>query len=335
MCKLLLLLPLILSAHSTIDAAELLQKKGRQLFVSLTPQEAKWADPGSRITLLDQGSEVSRGQITRKSKSGRKIEIQISGNPERFVIGNIYWLAALESDGSLRLWDGSDADVAWVNDSAEFKVPSDFNPLLTLTLGGGHRIYHQDDEILAKDKDDNLLSQGKFLDLIQPENSVELRSYLNFFKAFSLGVIYHVDDAKLKINEQSVPISLQELSASLLVGPRFGMARFYALYNQVINSKSLKRIRAPTLVSDPSRKQDYEVEVKQTGREIGLGMQLFWEHVGLFAEAVQSYDRSFTLSIGRKGESAGLLEGADDDSQFRATSKTSYQAWQMGLTLEF
>ncbi len=335
MRKLLLLWPLILSPLSSVDAAELLQKKGRLLFVSLTPEEAQSADPGSRITLLDQGSEVSRGQITRKSKSGRKVEIQISGNPERFVIGNIYRLAALESDGSLRLWDGSDADVAWVKDTADFKVQSDFNPLLTLTLGTGFRNYHKDDEILAKDKDDKLLSQGKFLDLIQQGKSFELRSYVNFFPAFSLGVIYHLDDTKLKINEQLVPMSLQELSGSLRVGPRFGMARFYAIYNQLIMSRSLTSIRAPTLVSDPSQEQEYEVEVKQAGREFGLGMQLFWGHVGLFAEAVQSYDRSFTMSIGRKAESAGLVEDLDDDAQFLATSKPSYQSWQLGLTLEF
>lgn len=242
-----------------------------------------------------------------------------------------------EKDESLRLWDGSDPDVAWVDENTLPPQPrkAAYQPWLSFGLGAGHRLFKDDTLLSQKDSQDQTLSEGRFLDLIEPGNSFEFRTFLHLFSYLSLGALYHVDEGRFKINNQSVAINPQELSGSIQVGPRFGSIRLYGFYNHIISSRSTGSIHAPTLVSDRTVQQTYELEIKQKGGEAGLGTQIRWGHVGVFAEAIQSAQRRFELNIQHKSSSTTLVDDQESETRFHVLSKPTFKAWQLGLTLDF
>ncbi len=335
MRRLLLFFLMTCIAMQTAPAAEVIQKKGQKIIVTLTQDEARFITSGSNITLLDGGSEVSRGLIILSSKNPRKAQIQISGNPDRIATGNVYRLATVNRNGSLRYADDAEADGAWVKDEPESYQRPESRPLISLKLGGGHRLFRQNGELVMHDQDQNSPSEASFRDVIEPLNSFEIRSYVHILSFLSLGLGYHIDEARFKVNNQAVPLSLQEAFGSVQLGPRFGSVHLYALYNQVISSRSTSILRAPTLVSDPGALQEYEIETKQTGRDAGLGVQLQFGHLGVFMEALQSLDRRFELNITQKAQNAAKPSSVGVESKFSATAITPYKAWQVGLSLDF
>lgn len=239
-------------------------------------------------------------------------------------------VTAASRQENLRMWDGTEADVAWVNENTLPTLPrrpvtKTFRPWFSLTASGGHRLFRQDAPMVLQDDNQQILSEGRFVDLIENVNAFEARMLLHPFSFLSIGASYHVDETKLKVNNQPVSLAPQELSGTLQIGPRLGFVRIYGFYTQIVASRSTASINAPTVVNDPSTMQTFEVEVKQSGHDAGAGMQLNWGHLGFFAEAVRSLERSYELNISLP----------DSESPFHTKSQPSFKAWQFGLSLDF
>ncbi|MDQ3233461.1 MAG: hypothetical protein M3Q07_16705 [Pseudobdellovibrionaceae bacterium] len=228
----------------------------------------------------------------------------------------------------LRMWDGSVADVSWVNENtAPRQAPKAPRPRPWFSISGaaGHRVFQQDTVMIQQDENQQPLNEGQFADLIDNQNNFELRVLLHPFSFLSLGAAYHLDEAKLKVNDQAVSIAPQEFSGTLQIGPRLGPVRIYGFYSHIFASQSQATIAAPTRVGDASNPQTFKVDVKQTGGEAGLGAHFQWGYLGIFAEARRSTNRSYALSIAHED---------DQTATFQATTRPSFKAWQLGLSLD-
>lgn len=228
----------------------------------------------------------------------------------------------------LRMWDGSNADVSWVNDNPRPRAAPrtrSFRPWFSIAAGGGHRVLEQDTVMVQEDDQHEPLNEGRFDDLIENGNAYDLRVFLHPFSFISIGAVWHVEEAKLIVNNQAVSIAPQEFSGTVQVGPRLGIVRLYGFYSQIFASRSQASINAPTVVGDEQSMQTFKVDVKQSGGEAGVGTQLNWGNLGFFAEGVRSVNRSYELSLAQ----------VDGSKTFQATARPSFKAWQFGLSLDF
>jgi hypothetical protein len=228
----------------------------------------------------------------------------------------------------LRMWDGSVADVSWVNDNASPKAaprPKESRHWVTLSAGSGRRVFQFDTVMVQKDQAGDPLNEGRFNDLIESDNAIEVRALVHPFSFLSMGVSYHMDDARLKLNNETVAIAPQEYAGLLQIGPRFGFVRLYGFYSQIFASRSQATINAATRAGAPDTKQSFKVDVKQTGGEGGVGTSFYWGPVGLYAEAVRSVERSYELSL---ADTEGV-------TTFQANAQPTFKAWQFGLSLNF
>lgn len=228
----------------------------------------------------------------------------------------------------LRMWDGSVADVSWVDENKRPRPvlrTREERDWFTINAMAGHRVFQLDTPMVQADETNQTITEGQFTDLIETKNSFELRAVLHPFSFLSLGAAYHTDESSLKINGQAVPIAPQEFLGLLQVGPRFGFVRLYGFYSHIFSSQSQASITAPTLIGDVESSQTFKVNVVQQGGEAGLGTQFYWGPIGFHAEAVRSINRSYDL----------MLTGEDGSKTFQASTKPSFKAWQFGLSLNF
>jgi hypothetical protein len=234
---------------------------------------------------------------------------------------------AVQSE-DLRMWDGSVADVDWVSDNARprraIRSP-EARDWVSFAVTAGHRVFQLDSPMIQQNESKEVINSGQFHDLIETNNSFELRMLLHPLSFFSLGAAYHTDDSHLKINEDKVPIAPQEFLGMMQLGPRFGFVRLYGFYSQILFSRSQASINAPTVVGAEQGTQTFKVDVKQKGAEAGIGAQFHWGPLGFHAEAVRSLKRSYDLS----------LTQADGVQTFQASAQPSFKAWQFGLSLNF
>jgi hypothetical protein len=231
-------------------------------------------------------------------------------------------------DDDIRMWDGSVADVSWVNENTKPRSTPpqrEDRDWFTLALISGHRVFQMDTPMIQTDESQRIVNEGRFEDLIETKNSFELRAVLHPFTFLSIGGSYHTDDSLLKINDESVPIAPQEFLGTVQIGPRFGFVRLYGFYSQILASRSQASITAPTLVGSVEGAQTFRVDVKQKGGEAGIGAQFDWGVLGFHAEAVRSVNRSYDLT----------LADAQGVTTFQASAKPSFRAWQFGLSLNF
>ncbi|WP_141734360.1 hypothetical protein [Oligoflexus tunisiensis] len=236
--------------------------------------------------------------------------------------------AAASRSEDLRMWDGSVADVDWVNDNESPKTASrskESRHWVTLSAGAGHRVFKLDTVMVQKDQAGDPLNEGLFTDLVDSHDAFEVRALVHPFSFLSMGVSYHMDDAKLKVNSETASIAPQEYSGLVQIGPRFGFLRLYGFYSQIFASRSQASISAATRVGEPDVKQSFQVDVKQSGGEGGVGTSFYWGPVGLYAEAVRSVNRSYELS----------LADSDGVTTFQAYAQPTFKAWQFGLSLNF
>ncbi|HET9238141.1 MAG TPA: hypothetical protein VFO10_12855 [Oligoflexus sp.] len=228
----------------------------------------------------------------------------------------------------LSMWDGSVADVSWVNENTRSRPapPSrEDRDWLSFALITGHRVFQLDAPMVQTDENRQIITEGQFTDLIETKNSFELRALVHPFTFLSLGATYHTDDSRLKINNETVPIAPQEFLGTVQLGPRFGIVRIYGFYSQILASRSQASITAPTKVGDTQSSPSFAVDVKQSGGEAGLGTQFDWGILGFSAEAVRSVNRTYDLTL---TDAAGV-------KTFQANSKPTFKAWQFGLSLNF
>jgi hypothetical protein len=229
----------------------------------------------------------------------------------------------------LSMWDGSVADVSWVNENTRPRPAApryrEDRDWLSFALITGHRVFQLDTPMVQTDESRRIINEGQFTDLIETKNSFELRAIFHPFTFLSLGGVYHTDDSLLKINNESVPIAPQEFLGTVQLGPRFGIVRIYGFYSQIVASRSQASITAPTKVGDTQSSQSFAVDVKQSGGEAGLGTQFDWGILGFSAEVVRSVNRTYDLTL---TDAAGV-------KTFQAHSKPTFKAWQFGLSLNF
>lgn len=228
----------------------------------------------------------------------------------------------------LSMWDGSVADVSWVNENTKPRPAQryrDDRDWVSFALITGHRVFQLDTPMVQTDENRQIVNEGQFNDLIETKNSFELRALFHPFTFLTLGGVYHTDDSLLKINNESVPIAPQEFLGTVQLGPRFGIVRIYGFYSQIVASRSQASITAPTRLGDTQSSQSFAVDVKQSGGEAGLGTQFDWGILGFSAEAVRSVNRSYDLTL---TDSSGV-------KTFQANSKPTFKAWQFGLSLNF
>ncbi len=231
-------------------------------------------------------------------------------------------------DEDLRMWDGSVADVSWVNENTKARPaprPREERDWFTISATAGHRVFQLETPMVQADETDQSINEGQFTDLIETKNSFELRAVLHPLSFLSLGAAYHTDESSLKISGQALPIAPQEFLGLVQIGPRFGFVRIYALYSQIFSSQSQASIKAPTRIGDQESSETFKVNVVQHGGEAGLGTQFYWGPVGFHAEAVRSLNRSYDLT----------LTQADGTKTFEASAKPSFKAWQFGVSLNF
>lgn len=228
----------------------------------------------------------------------------------------------------LRMWDGSKADVAWMNDNPRPRAATrtqSFRPWFSIAAGAGLRVLDQDTVMVQEDDQEVPLNEGRFDDLIESGKAYDLRVFLHPFSFISIGAVWHVEEAKLKINNEAIAIAPQEFSGAIQVGPRLGIVRLYGFYSQIFASRSQAYINAPTVVGDEQSMQTFKVDVKQSGGEAGVGTQLNWGKLGFFAEGVRAINRSYELSLTQVGGS----------KTFQAIARPAFKAWQFGLSVDF
>jgi hypothetical protein len=237
-------------------------------------------------------------------------------------------VSAVKGEEDLRMWDGSVADVSWVDENTKARPAPrrrEERDWFTLSVTGGHRVFQLETPMIQTDEAHQPINEGQFADLIETKNSLELRAVLHPFSFLSLGAAYHTDESNLRINDEAVPIAPQEFLGLVQLGPRFGFVRLYGFYSQIFSSRSQASIHAPTVVGDTQSAQTFKVDVKQQGGEAGVGTQFYWGPIGFHAEALRSVNRTYDLT----------MTDGNGTKTFQANARPSFKAWQFGLSLNF